>query len=813
MKRILLLFLFVALTASVALARERCAVQGSGVDLEAWEEPAASAAMSQDRYSLHGSVVDSKSGEPLAGVAVTVRDNSSLWAETDAYGKFTLKMPKGSYVLVVSLVGYQTLEYGIQLDEDSRINISLAEQAESLDAVMVVGKSNAQLLKESALAVSAFNIKPIVSSVHNINNILGKTTGIKIREEGGVGSDFDLSINGMSGNSVRYFLDGIPLDTKGSGVSLANLPVNIIERVEIYKGVIPASLGADALGGAINIVTSKEKKNFFDFSYGYGSFNTHKGEFFAQIVAPKTGIIIKPVISANYSANNYLMKGVEVPNEDNTRFITGDFRRFHDDYFSLYGELEAGVTGKKWADAFFVSGSYSQIQKELQTGSVQTKVYGMAERHTQSEGVSARYSKKDFITEGLAFNASVSHSWDHSKTIDTTYRKYFWNGTYIDGARSEITGRAKTLRHYKRPMTVVRANFDYRLADAHSLNVNYLFNRTGNEQYDDVDDTYEPSNDAVNKHLIGVSYNQLIADRRMENVFFVKDYINHVEVGQTEQGSITGSQDVEKSATKNYWGYGAGTKYKFVEEAVVKASYEHSVRLPLSKELLGNGTTIYANVKLRPESSENFNIGVFGNVRPSAKSHLYYEVNGFMRLVDDYIQVRVSEKEGMMQYENVPAVHIKGVEGEVNYTFNNKLQLMANVSWQDSRDQRKYKDDGKPSATYRNRTPNKPWVFWNAEASYTFDNVLASDAKLKLSYSYQWVHWFYLTWEAYGSNATKARIPTQNISNVSALYQLKGGKYNIFLECNNLFDAMAYDNYKLQKPGRAFFVKFRLFID
>ena len=75
------------------------------------------------------------------------------------------------------------------------------------------------------------------------------------------------------------------------------------------------------------------------------------------------------------------------------------------------------------------------------------------------------------------------------------------------------------------------------------------------------------------------------------------------------------------------------------------------------------------------------------------------------------------------------------------------------------------------------------------------------------------MHWFYLTWEAYGSDVSKARIPTQNISNVSALYQLKGGKYNIFLECNNLFDAMAYDNYKLQKPGRAFFLKFRVFID
>lgn len=72
----------------------------------------------------------------------------------------------------------------------------------------------------------------------------------------------------MSGNSVRYFIDGVPLETKGSGVSLANLPVNLIDHIEMYKGVVPAYLGADALGGAINIVTKKEKKNYLDYRTG-----------------------------------------------------------------------------------------------------------------------------------------------------------------------------------------------------------------------------------------------------------------------------------------------------------------------------------------------------------------------------------------------------------------------------------------------------------------------------------------------------------------------------------------------------------------
>ena len=92
----------------------------------------------------------------------------------------------------------------------------------------------------------------------------------------------------------------------------------------------------------------------------------------------------------------------------------------------------------------------------------------------------------------------------------------------------------------------------------------------------------------------------------------------------------------------------------------------------------------------------------------------------------------------MMQFVNDPAVHIKGVEGEIRYDWDGRLQLMANVSYQDARDQQKYKEDGKPSATYDNHVPNRPWLFGNAEASYTFHNLLLHDNKLRLGCTFQW---------------------------------------------------------------------------
>ena len=295
----------------------------------------------------------------------------------------------------------------------------------------------------------------------------------------------------------------------------------------IYKGVVPASLGTDALGGAINIITKQEKKNYLDVSYGIGSFHTHKADLNAQFVEPKTGLIIRPTVGVNYSKNDYRMKDVQMRDESGDNFIYGNPKRFHDDYFSLLGQIEVGVANKSWADAFFVSASYSKTDKELQTGSVQDKVYGMAEKNSDAWNISAHYQKRNFILKNMQLNAALSQTCDHSLTVDTTYRKYYWDGGYIDGQRNEIMGKEQSMRHYKRPLTVVRANLDYKLNNHHNFNLNYHLSRTGNDRYDDLDTTFEPSNDVVTKHILGFSYNQSLLDGKMENVFFIKDYINH----------------------------------------------------------------------------------------------------------------------------------------------------------------------------------------------------------------------------------------------------------------------------------------------
>lgn len=764
--------------------------------------------LAQNKVTLSGEIKE-KDGTPLSPVTIAVA-NTTSGTYTNEKGRYSISLLPGKYTLVISFLGYETIQASIDIRSNKKMNFVMEESTVTLGSVEVYGKTKSQQVKEGVFAVNALDVKPLINSLNNLSTMVNRTTGIKIREEGGVGSDFDLSINGMSGNSVRYFIDGMPLASKGSGVSLGNLPINIIDRVEIYKGVVPASLGADALGGAINIITKQDKKNYLDASYGIGSFHTHKADLNGQFIEPKTGLIIKPSVGVNYSKNDYMMKGVEVWDEDSRKYISVDRRRFHDDYFSLLGQLEVGLVDKSWADAFFVSGSYSKVDKELQTGSIQSKVIGDAERRSDAWNISARYQKR---FDKINTSASVSHTWDHSLTVDTTFRIYDWNGNFTPASRNEITGRARSMRHYNRPLTIVSGGIDYVIHPQHSVSLNYLLNRTGNNRRDDIDETFEPTQDVLTKHIIGLTYNQSFLDGKWQSTFFVKDYINATSIEQNDLSWITGSDNKTGNFSKSYFGGGLALRYRIWEALSAKASYEHSVRLPLSRELLGNGTTIYPNLTLNPESSNNINLGFFGNWNPSHGHSFYYEANGFLRFVDDFIQATVSEKEGMMQYENIPAVHIKGIEGEIRYSWKNKLRIMVNGSFNESRDQKKYKTDGKPSATYKNRVPNRPWFYTNADISYGFQDLVQKKDELRLGYSWQWIHWYYLSWEAYGAEESKARIPTQNISNLNVTYSWKDKRYNVSFECSNLFDATVYDNYKLQKPGRSVFAKFRLFIN
>ncbi|MDR2791817.1 MAG: TonB-dependent receptor plug domain-containing protein, partial [Tannerellaceae bacterium] len=148
-----------------------------------------------------------------------------------------------------------------------------AESADSatwrvaLKEVEIVGKTPVQQVRESPYNVVAIDTRLFHNTTLDLAHALDRISGARLRETGGVGSSAEFSLNGFTGRHVKFFLDGVPMEGFGSAFQINNIPVNMAERIEVYKGVVPARFGADALGGVVNVVTAQRRRTFVDASY------------------------------------------------------------------------------------------------------------------------------------------------------------------------------------------------------------------------------------------------------------------------------------------------------------------------------------------------------------------------------------------------------------------------------------------------------------------------------------------------------------------------------------------------------------------
>ena len=765
----------------------------------------------QDFLRLSGTVRDANGeGIPFATVVVH-RENKGT--HTERKGHYSLQLPEGEYTIVVSAVGYERASKTAEGKGEKRLDFVLRQTAYSLHEVEVLGQSEAGKKRNEGYTVSSLDVRSLAPSVQNLTGLLNRVSGVRVREEGGVGSDYNLVLNGLSGNAVRYYVDGVPMEALGKGFSLSNLPVNLLERIDLYKGVVPAELGDDALGGAVNIITKRGGHPYLDASLSYGSFRTFRAEVSGQLVSHRRGFFVRPWVCFTSSRNNYLMKGVELWDPEAYEYVPRDVPRFHDGYRSLLGQVEVGFRGRPWADDLSVTLSGVTSHKEIQTGERQTIVIGEGSKDVTSLGASLRYVKSDLFTPGLTARLLASYTSGRTLVTDTAYRAYNWDGTWAKSGFTEVTRREKSVRHYDRPQVTLRAGFSYDLEQAGRIDFNYLMSVIANNRYDDLDQQFVPTSDRMDKHTFSLSYAQSFWDDRLSGSVFVKDYLFRAKLEQKEFYWKTGYSEEGASPSQNNLGGGVSVRYTFSPLASLKASYERGIRLPVSYEFLGNGLTVLPNFKLRPEQSHNLNLGLYGSTIFGNRNHRFsYDVNAFGRMVSDYI-IREPIGDNESRYTNLFSTNVFGLEAEADYVYRDEWQVALNATYLDERNHTQTTPDGRPELTYGNRLPNRPYLYANFLLGWHKRDPLGLKGhRLSLSYSSSFVLWYYLSWAAYGSKEGKQIIPTQFPQNLSATWYAPGDRFSLSLECTNLLDQTIYDNYLLQKPGRTFSAKVRIFL-
>lgn len=774
----------------------------------------------QSMTQLKGIV--SSSAEGALELATVYLEGTNIHTTTDERGRYTLSVPAGKHTLIVRYVGYKEYKQSLEIRQGQRLvhNIRLeASEAAMLREAVVVGKSRAKDLRDQGFAVQVVEVGRIATQSIQSNELLERTAGVKIRQEGGLGSRVNYNINGLSGNAVKIFIDGVPAANYGSTFSLGSIPPAMIERIEVYKGVLPGYLSDDALGGAINVILKEQQRNTLSTSYSIGSFNTHQWNIMGSHRS-KRGFALEGSAFYNYSDNDYKVWGRDVFLRDHMGAITypdKPLKRFHDAYRSVGGKVSVGVRRRPWADKLMLTGLLSSDYKEVQHGITMQNVYGDRYTRRQAAVLSLAYAKRNFLIPGLSINLDASLSKLKRQVIDTVGIMYDWAGRISDGQVGYVrytsgaeVGNAPTLGINDEHTTMLRVQASYAIATGSTIYANYLYNdfrrKVSDELADPLVQTFVNVRD-LQKSVLALTYEQLAFDDRLRANIFYKHYFQTVTSHEPylSSGEVL-SNTYEHSI--NHSGYGMTASFAITPSLQLLASGEQALRLPNANEIFGNvaENLLPPSPELEPERSLNLNIGA--QYAFNLQRH-HFSVNGSLYYRGVTGMIREAIQTGSFTYsrfENLESVLSRGFDLEFNYDYDSRLNFRFGISKFATLFNTKYDKLGDPYRYYGMQIRNEPSLKFNAQLSYTFRHLLGRGDRLLLHSNFNYVEGFLRNWANVGS-ANLASIPTQKVVDAGLSYSLPGSKLTLSLDAKNVFDRQAFDNFGLQKPGRAFYAK------
>ncbi|WP_426749688.1 TonB-dependent siderophore myxochelin receptor MxcH [Myxococcus sp. Y35] len=749
-----------------------------------------------------------------AEVLLLAPDGSTWSPRVDARRRFQVTgLVPGTYELHAYVPGCEPQAYRVQVAAGQRTEVD-AVLSESVSLETTIEVTGRQLSKGeertlSAEAVRVVELKEARQQTADLGEVLSRNSGVSVQRNGGLGSASRFSLNGFSGEQVRFFLDGVPLDLAGFGLGLANVPVNLLKRVEVYRGVVPVRFGADALGGAVNLVSSDgDEPNGASVSLQAGSFGTYRGAVSGHYQLGTSGLFVKGHAFGDLAENDYKVD-VKV-DDDRGRQLDVRVPRFHDGFVAGGAGLEVGVVEQPYADRLSLRVFGTRSRKELQHNVVMTVPYGEARSGESSYGALATWTRGGLLSGKLRLEAVGGYSRRDTDFRDMAEVVYDWYGN--PGVVRRQPGELGILPADQviwQHSVLARVHADYEVSQAQRMRLSLaptFVTRQGEDRLRQGTGQRDPL--TAQRDLLtlvgGLEHELVLGDGRLKNVAFVKGYMMRSDSEEVLPGNVFRRHD---QATERL-GVGDSLRLFLPHGLLAKASYEFSTRLPGPDELFGDGVLVLANLGLRPEVSHNANLELFLDDWRTGAGRFRGSVGGFARFADQLI---VPLGNGTtLSYQNVNAARSVGVEASAGWTVpGDWLALDANATWQDFRnsggggDYEDFKGD---------RIPNRPWLFANASARLQRRALLQPSDTAALVFTSRYVHGFFRGWESAGLREYKQDVDAQLI-HTAALSYVREGTPTLggTLEVFNFTNAKAFDFFGVQRPGRT--LSFKLTAD
>lgn len=755
--------------------------------------------------TLTGTVTDQKSN-PIPGTTILLK-YTSLGAITDENGNYTISnVPEGDYILIVSSVGFENATRKISITSDQTLNIDFAliESMQELNEVVVMGKSESRMLSEEPIAVNSLGTKPLLGQAMGAEELLKTTTGVVVRQNGGLGSKVNINLNGLSGQAVRIYFDGIPFNVFGGGFQLNTIPIDALERVDVYKGVMPITVGTDALGGGINLIPARKEFDYLHTSYTIGSFNTHRFSFSGNKQI-REHISFSILSYFNYSDNDYKMRDIENINEETGQPEFIDVHRFHNRHISTYIEGAIKINDTRWTDRLELATSYAFRDDEIQHGAFITPT-AVGELTTRFGTFMQRldYTKK-LWGDRLELRYYGTASFTKSLVNDSSRFIYDWRGgklQTVNASGSElfavpIRRNGEDFGHAHRFLASFKINSQVEFA----ISDFYRFSKIQGEDPvgprltisgESVDPNTIPA--TISRNIFGAEFRGKFLQNKLTPVVFFKNYWFDAESIDILQTSASRLPLRKVQSTEN--GYGIAVKYELTSSLFIRSSYEQTIRIPTETEIFGDFAAALPNYELRPESSDNLNVGIqFSRFLPDTRE-FFLRVDLFKRDQKDLIRPEPFGPDNIV-YINEAEVDGKGVEMATRYNPIKNVKLSGNFTLQSNE-----------IVSSGNEVPNRPLIFYNLEGRYIFQDKASEDSSLEIFWNYFYTGKFSINEVPDLKKANpKSVVPTQQIHNTGMIYHPVNSDFSFSLNIQNIFNAEVFDNFGIPRPGINYNIK------
>jgi iron complex outermembrane receptor protein len=534
---------------------------------------------------------------------------------------------------------------------------------EAVETIVVTG----QRIREPELRAPTTFVTVIDPSIHSeqletVTDALAEAVGVQVRRFGGLGAFSTVSIRGSASNQVQFYLDGIPLSrARNETVNVADLPLDSLQRIEVFRGTAPVSFSSVGPGGVVNLVSkAPTAEPHTEVSASFGSFSTRK------VVASHTqrvaGVDVLGHVTYLGSKGDFSFVDENLPEDPED---DAEVSRRNNDFDSVFALLKALYSPS--------SAVYLDLTSEL---------------FLKDEGV-----------PGIGNTQSLEASFREFRSFN------YLRGTHVGLLAGDLEVAASLFGIYQREQfSDPERDFGAGRQDRDDATTVFGGNTTGtyfpvaghdvgwsaelsHERFAGSNEarTVDPDDPEQTRLRLAVGLQDTIAlwSDRLQLVPTLR--YEHLEDDVSDTFGPAGQPQGRNRIGRDLWSPAIGAQLSLQEWLHVKGNLGLFQRAPNFSELFGNRGNVAGRTDLREEEAINRDVGFV--VTPSGLpwfEDLRLEYAYFNNDIDDIIVLLPTGSPATFRPGNLGAARIRGHEAAVHGVLGGHLRVDVNYTHQDA---------------------------------------------------------------------------------------------------------------------------------